>query len=192
MKNKELIKVTCKTCGKDVYKEARYVKQAEKRNQKNFFCSTRCALSFGREVIKEERKIEPKKYLNMSGLKTGSKTDEFSPFRAHLKRIRARNNISGIKTDLTLQDLKDVWERQRGTCPYTGWEMLLPKTVQEYYESGHLPNKASVDRKDPSKGYTKDNIEFVAMIANLSKNNWDRQTVIDFGRAVAKQHPLEQ
>jgi len=52
--------------------------------------------------------------------------------------------------------------------------VLLPCTTD--CESTPLtPKRASVDRKDPFKGYTPENIQFVAVVAKYGKNAFNDQ-----------------
>ncbi len=46
------------------------------------------------------------------------------------------------------------------------------------------PNRASLDRIDSSKGYTKDNIQFVCLIAQYAKNSWHSDVILNFAKAV--------
>ena len=61
--------------------------------------------------------------------------------------------------------------------------MLLPCTTS-YLGMPLTPNRASVDRRDSSKGYTPDNIQFVAIIANFAKNAFPEEQLIEFCYAV--------
>ena len=54
--------------------------------------------------------------------------------------------------------------------------------------STHSMNRASVDRIDSSKGYTKDNIQFVAMIAQYAKHTFTEKELFTFCHAVAEKH----
>lgn len=92
-----------------------------------------------------------------------------------LGRKRGRAQEIGV----SLQDLKDLWQKQKGVCPYTGWKLVLKtkgKTVK---------NQASVDRIDNSKGYVKGNLQFVAIIANYAKNQFSEKELIEFCQAVS-------
>lgn len=106
--------------------------------------------------------------------------DEFSPFRQYLKRIRERNKKKqvGEQTDITLEFLKNQWEKQKGICPYTGIKMTLPKTTREH-EQKCGPFRASLDRIDSNRGYMKDNVEFVCVVANLAKRNFSKRQFAD-------------
>ena len=67
---------------------------------------------------------------------------------------------------ITLQDLKDQWEKQKGLCIYTNVKLVLPL----YNTNPSLTEQASLDRIDSSKGYIPGNIQFVCSCINLLKN----------------------
>lgn len=86
----------------------------------------------------------------------------------------------GTKWKLSKSDLKTVWDRQDGRCPYTGWLMELPVSGRGYRGSSQRHRRASLDRKDPSKDYTVENVQWVSMIANYAKNNFAENALADF------------
>lgn len=109
--------------------------------------------------------------------------DEYSTFKYHLCNIRSHVKINGRFLSITLDDLKEQWEKQNGICFFTGWKMLKP-TKKDYFPNN--PEKASVDRIDSSKGYIPNNIQFVCCMANLAKNIFSSQELIEFCNAVSK------
>ena len=42
------------------------------------------------------------------------------------------------------------------------------------------PQQASIDRIDPSKGYSPDNIEFVCLAVNYAKNGYGKDEMMKF------------
>jgi len=46
------------------------------------------------------------------------------------------------------------------------------------------PDRASLDRIDSSKGYVKGNIQFVSLIAQYAKNDWNGDVIFEFANAV--------
>ena len=53
-------------------------------------------------------------------LKNIIRTDEYSPFRNHLKVMRKSAKHRKHECSVTLAHLKELWEKQKGICPYTG------------------------------------------------------------------------
>jgi hypothetical protein len=133
------------------------------------FCSKSCAVSYSNR--KSPRPTEQ--------LSKGHPTDELSPFRWFLGQAQK----SGKPTDLTLSDLKTLWEDQAGICPYTKWPLKIRQK-----SSGKLdrtPDVGSLDRIDSSRGYVKGNVQFIALIAQFAKNSWPVETLFSFCEAVA-------
>lgn len=75
---------------------------------------------------------------------------------------RDRNNKCGC--DLTIEYIKQIWDDQNGICPLTGWALILPQGTAKGWETSD-PSNASLDRIDPSKGYVKGNVRFIAYMA---------------------------
>jgi hypothetical protein len=99
---------------------------------------------------------------------TKKHADEFSPFRRHLDTMhkncqKTGRCARGITADVTLEDLKEIWDRQGGVCPYTGMKLKIRPTTQVTTKA--TIDSASVDRIDSSRPYAKDNIQFVSLAA---------------------------
>ncbi len=105
-----------------------------------------------------------------------------------MKKSAKRRNHECI---VTLTDLKILWEKQKGICPYTGWKLIKLASMTECESTALTINRASVDRIDSKKGYIVDNIVFVAIIANLAKNIFTEQEVINFCQDVYNYGILE-
>ena len=106
--------------------------------------------------------------------------DEFSPFRYYLNNAKrrlkhklAKNKV--LESNLTLNDIKTQWDKQNGICPYTNKQMSLVNP-----KGKALPEQASLDRIDSSKGYVQGNVEFVCLAVNYAKNNFSREQMINF------------
>ena len=73
--------------------------------------------------------------------------------------------------DLTTEYLKEIWNLQKGICPYTGIKMKLPKCGKDWDHTFTM-DKMSLDRIDSDKGYIKGNVQFVCLGINYAKNKW--------------------
>lgn len=169
--------IKCFVCSKEFRRADAEVKRNQKKGRKTF-CSRTCSGKFYIKNIPEEKRI------NIEHLKKGSERDEYSPFRFFLKlcRMRVRQKPS-LELDITLQDLKNQWDKQNGICPYTGWKMK----IAEYQTSRTIektPDRASLDRIDSSRGYVKGNFQFVSLIAQYAKNDWNQKVIFEFANAV--------
>ncbi len=78
-------------------------------------------------------------------------------------------------------------EAQQGICSYTGWKMVLSETSSQYNREANArnPKRASLDRIDSTKGYIKDNVQFVCHMANVARNEYSHEQMIEFCRAIA-------
>ncbi|MEM7714902.1 MAG: hypothetical protein AAF349_15215 [Cyanobacteria bacterium P01_A01_bin.68] len=184
--NKSQVIVICQNpaCGKEFNKSRSEFNRSKKLGRFHF-CSLRCHAKYrglGTSKVKANR--------TTSHLKDIVRTDEYSPFRNHLKVMRKSAKRRKKECSVTLADLKELWEKQKGICPYTGWNLLLLPNTTDYKDAKLTIDRASVDRIDSSLGYIRGNIEFVAVIANFAKNIFTKQDVIKFCRDVYKYRVL--
>lgn len=167
--------VECLYCKNKFYKENRYIKRGIKRGFSGHFCNRKCR---SRHIMC----IHPELKNNIT---LGSISDEFSPYRKYLSSIIKRYS----DTDITLSYLKLLWDKQGGRCAISNLEMTIPpNTNRPVKHIIHRPFIASIDRIDSSKQYTKDNIQWVCLIANYAKNEFNESDVILFCKSVALYH----
>jgi len=153
--------VQCKNCLSSFEKELRYVKAAEKKGRDNF-CTLSCNTSY--------RNKTDSRFRHNENLKIGGFKDEFSDFRFYLRKARTRKK----NNNLTLQDIKECWEKQKGLCAFTNLPIKLNGQHQNQFEC------ASLDRIDSDKPYEVGNIQFVALPLNYAKNNSKNAEFIEF------------
>ncbi|MDY6902782.1 MAG: hypothetical protein SWZ49_32635 [Cyanobacteriota bacterium] len=186
--NKSQVIVICRNpaCGKEFNKSRSEFNRSEKLGRPHF-CSLSCHAKYrglGTSKIEANRAT--------SHLKNIIRTDEYSPFRNHLKVMKKSAKRRKHQCSVTLADLKELWEKQKGICPYTGWNLLLLPSTTDYKNATLTIDRASVDRIDSSLGYIQGNIEFVAVIANFAKNVFTRKDVIKFCRDVYRYRILNE
>lgn len=99
-----------------------------------------------------------------------------------VETIRRRCKSNGVDCTINANDLQELWELQNGICPLTGWEMSLRKTG-----SGLTSRTVSVDRRDQSIGYVKENIRLVCFITNNARYTGTDDELLEFCKAVVKQ-----
>jgi hypothetical protein len=162
------------SCSKEFSKQRGEFNRSEKL-AKGHFCSKVCfgkfkgLINFGNKANKDT-----------SYLRNIVRTDDLSPFRNHLKVMRKSAKHRNHECSVTLLDLKALWEKQKGVCPCTGWNLVLLPSTTDYENTALTINRASVDRIDSSQGYTIENIQFVAVIANFAKNVFTEAELINF------------
>lgn len=75
----------------------------------------------------------------------------------------------GLDVEITKEDVIALWEKQKGLCAVTGLPMekvKATKTTRNRYKNLY---RASVDRINSDKGYTKENIRLVCSHVNIMK-----------------------
>lgn len=72
---------------------------------------------------------------------------------------KRRANEKGLPYNITLNYLKELYEKQEGKCFYTGLELSLTNGT----------HRISIDQVIPSRGYTQDNVVLCAFVVNQMK-----------------------
>lgn len=150
------INVSCDKCGVNFSKLLKEYNRSEKIGRKHY-CSRTCASSTT-EKLDLLAKVTPKNVL----LKGYDRTDEYSPFRDHLRRAKRRKH----ECNLTLKDLKEVWDNQNGFCVYSKVKLV---SVKKKTEDNPIYTM-SLDRIDSAKGYIRGNVQFISIAMNHLKN----------------------
>jgi len=182
----KLIDVVCEHCQNPFQKPSGEYNRSKRLGRK-FYCSLRCYGKMSLDHIPPEKRPKQENFLPYLAWRL----DKYSPFRMMFRGARSHTRTHNHGRDIcdyrefsiTLEDLHEQWESQKGICPVTGWEMIVPRTSYHFIEK--VPNRASIDRIDSTKGYTKDNVRFVALIAQYAKHTWADEDVLNFCRAVS-------
>lgn len=95
---------------------------------------------------------------------------------------RAKRN--GLEFDLTKEVLKSMWESQKGLCAIT----KIPMTYT--LDDGRTFTNVSIDKIDPNKGYTQDNIQLVCMAINQMKSDMTMEDLYYFCEAILNNKSL--
>jgi hypothetical protein len=174
------IKLICENCGIEFERLTGEVNRNKKLGRKTV-CSLKCSGKINIKNIPEEKRGN----INRIPIeKRKRKLDKFSPFKRMFTSAstRARNNKKMFS--INIEDVYEIWNLQNGLCPYTGEQMILPKSTSDVLAIN--PYQASIDRIDSNKGYEKNNIEIVSLIAQYAKNIFSKEQVIEFCEKVVK------
>lgn len=76
-----------------------------------------------------------------------------------------RSKSKNLECDITLDFLYQLYKKQEGLCALSGIKMTYDVL------SGRTSTNISIDKIDPIKGYTQDNIQLVCMAVNEMKND---------------------
>lgn len=90
--------------------------------------------------------------------------------QVELKKALAGARRRSKRCTITLDDLFTLWDRQDGRCAVSGIEFhdeAYPKALVK------RPFAPSLDRINPDKGYTPDNVRLVCVSANFARNQWN-------------------
>lgn len=83
-----------------------------------------------------------------------------------------------LESEITLIDLKEIYDSQNGKCVYTGIEL----NILGFKKS---ESNASIDRRNSNFGYTKENTQWVYKPLNIMKNNFSEEEFIFVCKKVA-------
>jgi len=83
-----------------------------------------------------------------------------------------------LESEITVFDLKEIYNSQNGKCIYTGIEL----NILGFKKS---ESNASIDRRDSKLGYTKENTQWVYKPLNIMKNNFSEEEFLFVCRKVS-------
>lgn len=91
-----------------------------------------------------------------------------STIKQLMNRLRHRAKKRKMKWNLDLKFLTCLFEKQKGKCVLSGLELIMAGSVSRHRKG---ETTASIDRIDSSKGYTKNNVQWVHKRINNMKND---------------------
>lgn len=110
-------------------------------------------------------------------------SDEYSTFRHMYLRAKHDSNKKYREFNISLDDIKNIWEKQKGICNLSGVEVKFGETNASKQHGG---STASLDRIDSTIGYLPDNIQIVHKEINDLKSNLSEDVFINWCRLVAE------
>ncbi len=125
------------------------------------------------------------KICNFQDLKRESPKEDRG-FKYLLRKIK--NGFNRKESSITIEDLKNVWHKQNGICPYTKIKLILPTSANPNPDISY--NIASVDRIDSNESYTKNNIQFVSRNINYAKNNMTHEQTLNFIKIITENNKV--
>lgn len=158
-KHSKKVKVPCMICGVDVFYKLSHFKKI-----KNHTCSYECCHQLKKTTNKGKN--------NPRSLKLTQRERIFSK---KLDECKRRSLIRGIVSDITLEYLINIFDKQKGKCYYSGVDMILKSVSYTKRAADH--NVMSIDRIDPNRGYTKDNIVLCCNCVNMLKAHHNFKTL---------------
>lgn len=172
----------CKSCKKD-YRSVKNTDTSIYRRADKKWCSKcsacGCEQAYTRKDHAKQSSVDDwlcKKCVSLS--KSFSANTHVGAMRRLFNRTRTNAISRGIPFELEEKDLSGCFT---GFCSLTGWE------ISTDYKNG----TASVDRIDSSKGYIRENIQWVHSVVNMMKNKYSQQQFVKVCLAVAKTHSVD-
>lgn len=153
----------CDYC-KEIFSKPLTEFNRNKEKGRRNYCSRSCV---GKDNISNIPK-ETKVWDHLSG----RKHDKYSNLRVFMRSSKSRMNK---EVNITLDDLLNQWELQKGICVYSNIQLIKPKAKG----SNDPIITASLDRIDSSKGYIKGNIQFVSMAMNFMKGKMSHEQTLE-------------
>lgn len=149
----------CEKCGKE---HKRY-KYSDKREMTRTNVCNVCA----NQIIIENNNGRPVNY-------TGTKYFTGKAYASWKSSAKRRKHT----WDITKEDLCYIFEKQNGICILSGIPFVMDIVSS--------PLRPSLDRIDSTKGYVKDNVQFVCSVINIMKNKLDETIFIQLCESVVE------
>lgn len=94
-----------------------------------------------------------------------------------------RAKTSRVDFNLTTEFLINLWEEQEGRCAISGRKFDLARPRENETVRANAP---SLDRIEPSKGYTKGNVRLVCYQVNTALNEYGREALLSLCNDIVK------
>lgn len=133
---------------------------------------------------REDVKAHRREYQKQNAAHLTQKQKELNqsrPFRYAFMRIKNRAKRVGLEFNLTEDYMKAIWT---GTCAIFGTPIEIP-----YSTESTDPNKATLDKVDPTLGYIVRNVQWVSNRANIIKSFGTEQEHRQIADYIARHKP---
>ncbi len=104
--------------------------------------------------------------------------------RRIFKSIRSNCKARGKTSDLTYDELVQLWNESGGKCMLTGIDFDLTP-----FSGKRRPFAASIDRIDPALGYSKANCRLVCTAVNYAMSDWGLAVLRKIAHAIIERDP---
>ena len=174
---------TCCKCRQNKTDESFYLKKSGKLHS---YCRSCVSLYQGSPEQKKVRQVAALKYhakhrsTRIAYKKARMTTVEGRSWEM-LDGAQRRSTKMGRDCDLTREWVEE--EIRKGVCPVTGWLFDMSGT-----KSGARlnPRAPSLDRIDSRQGYTRANTRVVCTQANLAKNDFSDDELLELAEAIVR------
>lgn len=137
------------------------------------FCSN-CRIEFAVAKHKREKTRNKK-----------SRSGFIAVLKTRIASTVARQRKKGWnQSDITMSFLLELYDKQNGKCALSGQDLSLGSPNFREYD----PNVISIDRKDSTKGYTRENVQFVTLQINRAKGAHTDEEFVEMCKRVTDYH----
>ena len=105
----------------------------------------------------------------------------------HYLSIKFGAKRRNIEFDVTPEYLWQLYLKQNKLCALSGTEIILVNKIKENNVDWTVVT-ASLDRIDSSKGYTKENVQWVHKRINFLKNNFTEKELLYWAKKIVEKH----
>lgn len=169
-------KKSCRFCKKD-YRSTKDKDIAIYKNTEGKWCSTCSGCKKEQAYTRKDHAKQStigdwhcKKCVQSAGLFASNK--HIGSLQRQYKKFQKAADNRSLEWDLSFEDFSSLF---KGKCSLTGWDIDVK----------HPKITASLDRIDSTKGYKKDNVQWVHTMVNMCKNKYDEKKFIEMCCAVA-------
>lgn len=149
-------------------------------NSKNFHSDVSTSTKF-KPKCKKCAKRDRLNYTRMI------KKDDLDYFlKELLSAAKIRSIKKNIEFTISIEVLKQLWEKQLGKCAISGVDMT--HTIL----SGRIQTNVSIDRIDSTKGYSVDNIQLVCVSVNVMKGTMNLSELKHFCKLIIENNEKER
>lgn len=172
----ETVEFNCNLCGKISYRRKKWHEKSL-LNNKPMYCSRECSGKANQDNLG--------KYFGNS-LCTKPSNEQEEEILLLKRYITLVKNRRKWECTLKIEELIDIWKKQEGRCAYTNIPLDLPKLSQK---TNDIRITASLDRIDSTKGYVKNNVQFVSICINFMKSTLTDIQTKEFINMIIKNAP---
>ena len=99
-------------------------------------------------------------------------------------KFKVSAETRGLEWKISIDDVADLYEKQKGRCALTGWSISFPELGHPSFFS------CSIDRVKNSLGYINENIQLVDGRVNMMKHKYTQEFFLEVCKAVAEHDKL--
>ncbi len=134
------------------------------------------------------KEVAKRKLININN-KSGNQHPQFNGYKNlagyYLSSIRCRARKLNIEYNVSKEFLWNLFERQNRKCNISGVEITLCDSIKNK-KTNKMLQTASLDRIDSTRGYTKDNVQWLHKVVNKMKLNMTDNEFIEWCKLITK------